>query len=118
MSIKKFAFVGFPNTTHEESERFFGELLGLPVSNRHGEQWLEFDTPDGKTIAIDGYSPPGSNVYLALETDDLEGEVERLRAGGVPIIKDVMDNKVCKMALVAGPGGHMVMLHQIAPDRA
>jgi hypothetical protein len=30
---------------------------------------------------------------------------------------DVMDNKVCKMAMIRDPNGHAVMLHQISPDR-
>ena len=33
------------------------------------------------------------------------------------MIKDVWDNKVCKMALIKDPEGTVLMLHQIAPDR-
>ena len=56
--------------------------------------------------------------YLALETDDIEAEVARLKQAGVEILMDVRDNKVCKMAIVKDSEGNGLMLHQIAPERA
>lgn len=119
--IKKIAFIGHPTKEMEKARHFWGELLGLQLSNDYEGKWVEFDTPDGKSIALDSFSPemaPETGVYLALESDDIEAEVERLRAGGATILKDVWDNQVCKMAIVADPDGNPLMLHQIAPDRA
>ena len=115
--ITKIAFVAHPTKDLAAARRFFGEVLGLPNTSNYADKWAEFDTPDGKTIALDSFSPPGQGTYLALETDDIEAELARLRGLGVPVLFGVMDNKVCKMAMVADPAGHGIMLHQMAPDR-
>jgi predicted enzyme related to lactoylglutathione lyase len=115
--ITKIAFVGHPVRDMERAEKFYGEVLGLKSTGKYQDIWSEFDTPEGKTIALDGVSPEGTNVYLSLETDDIEAEVARLREQQVKVVKDVWDNKVCKMALIADSEGNVLMLHQIAPER-
>ncbi len=124
--IKKVAFFAHPTRDMEKMKQFYGEVLGLPNTASYDTVWAEFDTPDGKSIALDGYSPQFSDetrAYLALETDDIEAEVEKLRAAGTPIAKEIWTNRtpegveVCKMAIVVDPEGHPVMLHQIAPER-
>ena len=116
--IKKIAFVSHRSKDMEADKRFWGEMLGLEQTGDFNGKWVEFDTPDGKTIAIEQMSPEGSPPTLALETDDIEAEVARLREAGARIQGDIQDNKVCKMAFVFDPSGNMVMLHEIAPDRA
>ncbi|MBL4848757.1 MAG: VOC family protein [Planctomycetes bacterium] len=119
--IKKIAFVAYPTKKIEESKRFWGELLGLKHKFDHTDDkggWSEYDTPDQKSIAIDGFSPAGSRAYLALETDDIEAEIARLKEAGVPIHKDIWDNEVCKMALIEDPEGNLLMIHQISAERA
>ncbi|MGE0712012.1 MAG: VOC family protein [Planctomycetota bacterium] len=116
--IKKVAFVSFRSTDVEGDKRFWGELLGLKLAQNFGEgKWIEFDAPDGKTIAIEQFSPEGTPTTLALETDDIEAEVAKLKEAGVPFQGGIMDNKVCKMAFAKTPSGHTVMLHQMAPER-
>ena len=123
--IKKIAFISHHSSDIEKDKQFWGELLGLEKTNEyspegHEQCWVEFDTPEGKSIAIENFSPAGSPPTLALETDDIEAEVARLKAAGVSFDNDgqIMDNKVCKMAFVRDPSGNLVMLHQIAPERA
>ena len=116
--IKKVAFVSFRSKDLEADRRFWGEQLGLKLSNDYEGKWIEFETPEGKTIAIEQFSPEGSPPTLALETDDIEAEVTRLKEAGVPFQGEILDNKVCKMAFAFDPSGNMVMLHEIAPDRA
>ena len=119
--IKKIAFVAYPTKKIEESKRFWGEVLGLEHKFDHMDEhggWCEYDTPEQKSIAIDGFAPAGSHAYLALETDDIEAEIARLKEAGVEVHKDIWDNKVCKMALIKDPEGHLLMIHQISPERA
>ncbi len=119
--ITKIAFVGYPTRDMAAAKRFYGEVLGLKADMEHEDKWAEFVAGDGKAIALDGYSPqasPDPGPYMALETDDIEAEMARLKEAGTPIVKDLWDNKVCKMALIADPDGNVLMLHQIAPDRA
>ncbi|MEM7244661.1 MAG: VOC family protein [Acidobacteriota bacterium] len=125
--IKKVAFVSHPTSDMDQARKFFGETLGLKQSASYEDAWVEFQAPDGTTIALDTFSPkqdPKASVYLALETDDIRAEVDRLREAGVDVLLDVMDNKqedgteVCKMAIVRAPDGHPLMLHEIAPHRS
>ncbi|MCA8943830.1 MAG: VOC family protein [Planctomycetes bacterium] len=116
--IKKVAFVSFRSKDMAADQRFWGELLGLEKSQDFDGKWIEFMTPEGKTIAIEQFSPEGTPPTLALETDDIEAEVARLREAGVKFHGDVQDNKVCKMAFAINPSGYVIMLHEIAPERA
>lgn len=115
--ITKIAFVSHPTRNMAASRKFFGTVLGLAQTAGYEDKWCEFDTPDGKTIALDTFSPTDKGPYLALETDNIEKELARLRKRGVPVVMDIMDNKVCKMAMIQDPNGHSMMLHQMAPDR-
>tara|TARA_B100000965_G_scaffold354627_1_gene331402 strand:- start:92 stop:478 length:387 start_codon:yes stop_codon:yes gene_type:complete len=115
--IKKVAFFSHRSKDVEQDKRFYGELLGLKLAMNHEDKWIEFDTPEGKTIAIETFSPEGTPPTLALETDDIEAEVARLKSEGVEFRGEIMDNKVCKMAFAIDPSGNTVMLHQIEPAR-
>lgn len=116
--ITKVAFFGHPVKDMARARHFYGELLGLEPSASYAEdKWVEYDTPEGKTVALDTFSPEGTGPYLALETDDIDAEMSRLKEAGVTVVKDTWDNQVCKMALVKDPDGNTVMLHQIASDR-
>jgi predicted enzyme related to lactoylglutathione lyase len=116
--IKKVAFIGHRVQDMARAKKFYGELLGLQKTAEFEGKWSEFDTPEGKTIALDSFSPDGTAPYLALETDDIEAEVARLKQAGVEVLMDVRDNKVCKMAIIKDSEGNGLMLHQIAPERA
>ena len=116
--IKKVAFIGHRVQDMARAKKFYGELLGLEMSAEYESKWCEFETPDGKTIGLDSFSPEGTPPYMALETDDIEAEVARLKQAGVEVLMDVRDNKVCKMAIIKDSEGNGVMLHQIAPERA
>ena len=116
--IKKVAFIGHRVQDMARAKKFYGELLGLEKTAEYEDKWCEFDTPEGKTIALDTFSPAGTPPYMALETDDIEAEVGRLKQAGVEVLMDVRDNKVCKMAIIKDSEGNGLMLHQIAPERA
>ena len=116
--ITKVAFIGHRVKDMDRARKFYGEVLGLPQTAAYEDKWFEFDTPEGKTIALDTFSPEGTPPYMALETDDIESEVSRLKEAGVEVLLDVQDNKVCKMAIIKDSEGNNLMLHQIAPDRA
>ena len=116
--IKKIAFIGHRVSDMERAKRFYGELLGLERTAEYEGKWCEFDTPEGKTIALDTFSPEGTTPYMALETDDIEAELERLSEAGVEVLMPVQDNKVCKMAIIRDSEGNALMLHEIAPERA
>lgn len=114
--ITKVAFIAQPTKDMAASRRFYGKVLGLKNTASYEDKWAEFDTPEGKSIALDTFSPQGTGTYLSLETDDIEAELRRLRRQGVPVVMDLMDNNVCKMAIVSDPAGNKVMLHQMSRE--
>jgi predicted enzyme related to lactoylglutathione lyase len=124
--IRKMAFVGHPTRDLDRAKRFYGETLGLNHSADFGPRWSEFTTPEGKTIALDTYSPEvvdSPAPYVALETDDIEAELARLREAGVQVVRDVWANEGeagragCWMAVILDPDGNPIMLHQTAEWR-
>ena len=123
--IKKIAFVGQPTRDVAKARAFYGDLLGLAPGPDYGDTWVEYQTPEGKTIALDTHTPKAVDApatYLSVETDDIDAEVAHLKQAGVTIVRDVWTNEhggkeICKMAIVLDPDGNAVMLHQIAAWR-
>ena len=120
--ITKMAFVAHPTKDMAQAKKFYEQVLGLTLSKTYAEgAWLEFDLPDGKTLAIETFSNEGP--YLALETDNIEKEIAGLKERGANILKDVWENKeadgkpVCKMSVIADPDGNQILLHEIAAHR-
>lgn len=124
--ITKIAFVAHPTKDMESMKQFYGEYLGLPQSADFANAWCEFATPDGKTVALDTFSAqtPEAAPYMALESDDIEADVQRLKNFGVNVVRDVWANnngegrEICRMAVVTDPDGNQLMLHQMADWRA
>lgn len=120
--ITKFAFIAHPTTDMGAMKGFYGDVLGLKLAADYGDMWAEFDAPDGKSIALDTQTPKNMEsapVYLALESDDIEADVARVKESGAIVVKDTWTNEhegkeICKMAVVLDPEGNMLMLHQIA----
>ncbi len=122
--ITKVAFVAHPTSNMNDMKQFYGEQLGLELTQDMGDMWCEFVTPEGKTLALDPHSAkmPDAKPYVALESDDIEADVERLKDAGVIVAKDVWLNEhegreICKMAIVVDPDGNPLMLHQMAEWR-
>ncbi len=117
--ITKIAFVSYPCQDLTEAKKFWVETLGLKHAADYAEgKWSEVEGPDGKTIALDTFAPEGSPPYLALETDDIDAEMKRLKEAGVKVVRDTWENEgACKMALILDPAGHTLMLHEIDASR-
>ncbi len=122
--ITKVAFIAYPTKDMNAMKQFWGEHLGLELDQDYGDMWSEFVTPEGKTLALDPHSGklPDGKPYIALESDDIEADVQRLKDAGVTIAKDVWVNEhegreICRMAIVDDPSGNPVMIHQMADWR-
>lgn len=120
--ITKMAFVAHPTKNMDQAKKFYEEVLGLKLAKTYAKgAWLEYDLPDGKTLAIETFSNEGP--YLALETDNIESEIAGLKERGANVLKDVWENKepdgksVCKMSIIADPDGNQILLHEMAAHR-
>ncbi len=89
--ITKAPFFAHPTSNMDESKSFYQNVLGLKIEKEFGNVWVEFALPDGNTLAVETFSKEGP--YLALESDDIEKEVVRLKEQGVKVIQDVWENK-------------------------
>lgn len=117
MVITKVAFVAFAVDDPQKVAAFYKDTLGLQTGEFDVDAWVELDVPDGSTLAF--VREPGvGNGYIALETDDIEAEVERLRGLGVEIVREVLpplsddEPPFCREAWIKDPAGNLIKLHQ------
>jgi catechol 2,3-dioxygenase-like lactoylglutathione lyase family enzyme len=108
---------------------FYTEHLGFDVVMRpappfallaRGDQRLLINAPSGPGGAAqpmpDGRIPePGGWNRFQLEVEDLEAEVERLRAAGATFRNDIVVGRGGKQILLEDPAGNCVELFEPEP---
>jgi hypothetical protein len=73
----------------DESARFWGEALGMPVLGHDGDSYVRLDaSARDLDVEVQAVSHP-SRVHLDLETDDVAAEVRRLEALGAQRVDNV-----------------------------
>jgi lactoylglutathione lyase len=108
----------------EGALRFYRDLLGATVS-------YEFPGPDGKPAYVglelgeahlgigrdpDAPSEPSARFSLWVYADDCDAAVERLRAAGVEIAEEPVDQPWGeRVARVRDPDGNLVLIGQRSP---
>ena len=105
---------------------FYGRILGFPETYRFprdgAPEHVEFRV-GGATIAVSsaaglqshGMPPatPGHSFEIGLETGDLEGTLNELRAAGVTVIKEPeMSPAGIRYAYIADPDGTWISLYE------
>jgi predicted enzyme related to lactoylglutathione lyase len=93
--IKGVAAVWLPVTDMKRAVDFYGETLGLAVTE-HDDDWSEVDA-NGLRIGLNGSdseSPSGQGgALIAFQPDgDLEDEVQRLKDAGVNFADDISEH--------------------------
>ena len=101
------------------SERFYGTLgLRLIVRDDH---YLRFECPDGdSTFSVERVDsvPPGEQVTVYFESDDLDGLCDRLAARGVPVVQAPRDMPwLWREARLTDPDGHHLCLFHTGGNR-
>jgi predicted enzyme related to lactoylglutathione lyase len=114
--IKDLAFTGTPVTDIKRARAFYEGVLGFkPTMESAGGMWVEYDIGSG-TFGIgcygDLWKPSADGTCVAFEVDDLDAEVARLKAKGVPVPVDIMDTPVCRFAIISDPDGNRILLHK------
>lgn len=125
MKVTDIAFTGYSVTNMKRAKGFYEGLLGLTKSRGFGqnageEQWVEYDIGSGCLALITGageaWPPHPAGTAVALEVDDLDGYVAKLRDAGVKLVWEIQDSPACRMAVVADPDENWVVLHQRKPN--
>jgi predicted enzyme related to lactoylglutathione lyase len=116
--IKGVAAVWLPVTDMGRAVAFYGETLGLPVTEHDGD-WSEVDA-NGLRIGLNGSeseSPRGDGgALVAFQPDgEIEREVERLKSEGVEFPGEVSEHPWGRIASFKDPDGNDLQLY--APPR-
>jgi predicted enzyme related to lactoylglutathione lyase len=122
MKITDIAFVGYSVTDMARAKKFYEGILGLEKSRGFGqsggenEQWTEYDIGSGCLALISAggkdWPPHPAGTAAALEVDDFDGYVARLRTHGVKFVWEPQSSPMCRMVVVADPDGNWVVLHE------
>ena len=124
MQVTEIAFTGYSVTDMKRARAFYEGLLGLKKSRGFGEfegeeQWVEYDIGSGCLVLISGggdaWPPSPTGTAAALEVDDLDGYIAKLRENGVTFVFEPRESPVCRSFVVADPDRNRVMLHQRKP---
>ena len=123
MGVQRTDFVGIPTQDLERVERFYEQVLGLRRNPNHTPGWPEFETGN-VTLLLTDVAKTGQDFRpnlgaVALRVDDVDVEMDRLRAEGVEFdFEEPYDSGSCNMALFKDPDGNALILHRrYAPYR-
>jgi predicted enzyme related to lactoylglutathione lyase len=120
MQIKEIAFTAYSVTDMKRARDFYEGVLGLKKSRGFGqdggeESWIEYDLGAGCLALVVGgeeWPPSPTGTAAALEVDDFDGFVAKLKSSGAKFIVPPQDTPVCRMVVIADPDGNRIVLHQ------
>jgi catechol 2,3-dioxygenase-like lactoylglutathione lyase family enzyme len=118
--IKSLAFVLYPVSDLAAARKFYEGVLGLRLTREFDGPWFEYDLGD-TTFAIcatDAAHPvPVRGGVVAFEVDDLDAEIQRLKALGIVPAGGITDTSVCRFISLRDPDGSEVLVHQRKANR-
>lgn len=115
--IEKVAFTMYPVADSARARAFYEGTLGLAVgSHSPNGVWTEYDLPGGGCLALfatDTMRPAADGASVALEVDDLDATIARLKQAGVRFKAEMIHSPVCRMSVILDSEGNAVLLHQL-----
>jgi predicted enzyme related to lactoylglutathione lyase len=120
MKIKAIGFVAIPVTDVKRARSFYEGVLGLEVSDEMmGGKWVEYAVGDD-TLAIanvsDEWTPSDQGTGAALEVEDFDEAIRRLRDQQAPFAAEPFETPCCHMAVVQDPDGNKLIIHKLKPE--
>jgi catechol 2,3-dioxygenase-like lactoylglutathione lyase family enzyme len=109
-------FVAVATRDIDRAERFYRDVLGLPLSKRWGRMpAAEFETGT-LTLAVMQSDAFGmefrpNNHPIALRVDDVAAARAELESRGVQFKTEIIDSGVCHQTFFEDPDGNMLGLH-------
>jgi predicted enzyme related to lactoylglutathione lyase len=118
MKVVEIAFTCYPVTDLKRARQFYEGTLGLKEARVFGDEtkgMVEYDIGPG-TLAIGAgapqWQPSAGGGCAALEVDDFDGMVSRLRANKCKFIIEPMETPGCHMACLSDPDGNSLIIHK------
>ena len=120
MKIKAIGFVGIPVTDLKRARAFYEDVLGLRTSDEMMDgKWIEYALGDD-TLAIenvgDTWTPSDQGTGAALEVDDFDDAICRLKDRHVRFAAEPFETPCCHMAVIQDPDGNKLMIHKLKPE--
>ena len=125
MKVVDIAFTGYSVTNMKRAKRFYEGVLGLQKSRGFGQfegedQWVEYDIGPACLALISGggqdWPPRPAGTAAALEVDDFDGFVKKLRESNVRFVFPPRESPMCWMVVVADPDENWVVIHHRKPN--
>lgn len=118
MAITEIQLLSVPVSDQDRSRDFYRDVLGFQVL---GDQqltpemrWVQLAPPRGRTaVTLVTWFPtmePGSLKGIVLETDDLEGDVDRLTQAGVVFDTPIEEQPWGRFTTFGDPDGNGIVL--------
>jgi catechol 2,3-dioxygenase-like lactoylglutathione lyase family enzyme len=105
--------IGVPRGRVEEIAGFYADALGMErIPNLAGLAWLRFG--DGDHVHLLDDEPNRTSAHLALQVDDLQATLDRVRAAGCEARRGD-DLWGAERWFIRDPAGNLVELFQIPP---
>jgi predicted enzyme related to lactoylglutathione lyase len=118
MKITEIAFVVYPVADLPRARQFYEGALGLTPTQIYGDDskgMVEYDI-GACTLSIgcgaSQFKPAAGGGSVALEVDNFDEAVGRIRATGCKCVADPVETPACRIAIFSDPDGNTVMLHQ------
>jgi catechol 2,3-dioxygenase-like lactoylglutathione lyase family enzyme len=117
--------VSVPVSDQDRARDFYVDVLGLELLRdaqmQPGMRWVQV-APRGSAATLTLVTwfdtmPAGSLRGLVLETDDLDGDVERFRGRGVPLPDGVEDQPWGRFVRVTDPDGNVLIVQETRARR-
>ena len=116
--FKKVAFTMYPVKDGKRARAFYEGTLGLVRGNKStNDVWIEYDLPGGGCLALfatDEIKPSAdSGGSIALEVEDLDALIARLKTVGVQFKAEMIHSPVCRMAVILDSEGNSLIVHEL-----
>jgi len=120
MAITHLQLISLPVADQDRSREFYVDVLGFDLVRDNpmgpGQRWVQV-APKGAATSITLVTwfptmPPGSVKGIVLETDDLDGDVAALTAGGVTFEGGIQEQPWGRFVTFDDPDGNGIVLQE------
>ena len=118
VKVLEIGFVVYSVKDVERARKFYEGTLGLKETSFFGEgdmSWIEYDIGPG-TLAIacgvPGSKPSPNGGQVALEVENFDSAVQRIKEDGATIVHGPMETPVCQMLIIRDPDDNTLIIHK------
>ncbi len=120
MKVKAIGFVAIPVTDMSRARQFYEDVLGLSVAEEMmSGKWVEYAVGE-EILAIanvsDTWRPSDQGTSAALEVDDFDEAITRLKDRHVQFAAEPFETPCCHMAVIQDPDGNKLIVHKLKPE--